>query len=159
MKKLWAPWRRVYVSQKARGCFLCRYLREKNDRRNFVIQRTEYSFSLLNLYPYNNGHLMIAPKRHVGDLADLKTHERGDLIDLFIVTKRLCERILKPHGFNAGINFGRAAGAGLEGHLHVHLVPRWHADTNFMPVCAETKVISDSLKGLYRRFESALKEA
>ena len=150
MKRLWAPWRNTYFTKKMRGCFFCQYLRQKKDRRHLILKRTRHSFSILNLYPYNNGHTMIVPRRHVDDLDKLTQEEREDLINLFIEMKKLCQKVLKAHGFNAGINFGRAAGAGVEGHLHFHLVPRWRGDTNFMPIFSETKVISQSLESLYR---------
>ncbi len=141
------------------GCFFCKYVRQKKkDRKNFIIERTPHSFSILNLYPYNNGHTMIVPKRHVKDLGELTRNEREDLLDLFIATKKLCTKVLKPHGFNAGINFGRVAGAGIEDHLHLHLVPRWSGDTNFMPIFSDTKVISESLKAFYRRLSKKLKK-
>lgn len=100
--------------------------------------------------------MMIAPKRHVKDLDELSRVEREDLIDLFVTSKRLCQNVLKPQGFNSGINFGRAAGAGLEDHLHIHLVPRWSGDTNFMPLLSGTKVISQSLKALYNLMRAQL---
>ncbi len=150
MKRLWAPWRFKYVTGKLRGCFFCQYVKDrKKDKRNFVFQRSCHSFALLNLYPYNNGHAMVAPKRHVSDLALLNAEELKDLMDLLIATKALFQKVLKPHGFNCGINFGRAAGAGVEDHLHIHLLPRWNGDTNFMPLLGGAKVISQSLEALY----------
>lgn len=156
MKRLWAPWRDVYLRGRRQGCFLCRYRRDRQDSKHFVVQRTSHSLSLLNLYPYNNGHILIAPKRHVKDLDELSRVEREDLINLFVTSKRLCQKVLKPQGFNSGINFGRAAGAGLEDHLHIHLVPRWSGDTNFMPLVSGTKVISQSLKALYSLLRAQL---
>ena len=149
MNRLWAPWRYQYVSGKLRGCFFCRYVKEKKDRSHFLIQRSKHSFSLLNIYPYNNGHVMVVPKRHVCDLELLTPEERADLMDLLIETKRLFQKVLKPHGFNCGINFGRVSGAGVADHLHLHLVPRWNGDTNFMPITGGAKVISQSFKALY----------
>jgi len=156
LEHLWAPWRKKYFEQKDRGCFLCRAVRGKNDRKHFVVERSKHSFSILNLYPYNNGHLMIVPNRHVSDLEKLNAKEREDLLDLLVRTKRLCQKALCPDGFNAGINFGKAAGAGLADHIHIHLVPRWRGDTNFMPVVSETKVISQSLEDLYRCMTEAI---
>lgn len=159
MKRLWAPWRFKYVTGKFRGCFFCQYVKgRKNDKRNFILQRSSHAFSLLNLYPYNNGHAMVAPRRHVSDLALLSGDERADLINLLIATQKLFQKVLKPHGFNCGINLGRAAGAGVEDHLHIHLVPRWNGDTNFMPVLGGAKVISQSLEALYQLLAEELRK-
>jgi ATP adenylyltransferase len=150
---LWAPWRIKYIqglSQKS-PCFLCDYLAgPEKDAENFVLWRTEKAFVVFNRFPYNNGHLLIAPTRHIADL------QQADEQELLIMTKlvRECQKALsltiKPHGFNVGMNFGRCAGAGLPGHLHVHIVPRWNGDTNFMPVLAGAKVIVQSLEALYQ---------
>lgn len=155
LERLWAPWRTAYLTSKRKGCFLCDCAKARDGRKKHVVQRTPHSFSVLNIYPYNNGHLMVVPRRHVRDLAELSGEEKLDLLELFSATKALLEKVLKPHGFNAGINFGRAGGAGLEGHLHIHIVPRWVGDTNFMPVTGNTKVISQSLAALYAHLVSA----
>ena len=105
---------------------------------------------MLNLYPYNNGHLMLVPNRHVPSLEKLKNEERLDLLQLLDRSLAILRKALHPHGFNIGINLGRVGGAGVPGHVHMHVVPRWKGDTNFMPVTAGTKVISDSLKGTYQ---------
>jgi len=152
MDKLWAPWRHTYVSEvgkEDKGCVFCRMIREDRDKENYIFIRSEYSFAVLNIYPYNNGHTLILPYRHVNDLSKLKRHEREDLMDLLDEVKQISEEVLTPAGFNIGINLGRAAGAGFPGHLHIHLVPRWKGDVNFMPVTAQTKVISQSLRVLY----------
>lgn len=154
MRRLWAPWRAVYFSKKTRGCLFCRVLRERRDRVHFVLERSKRSFVLLNLYPYNNGHVMVVPNRHVRDFDRLTPFEREDLLSLFVRVKKRLEKLLRPAGFNAGINFGRAAGAGITGHLHLHLVPRWTGDTNFMPVLADTKLISESLEAVYTKYRS-----
>ena len=151
MDKLWAPWRRIYLTQKQpKGCFLCKILKSKQDTLHFVLKRTKHSFALLNLYPYNNGHVLIAPKRHVDSLEKLSDRE---LLDMMHLTNHSTARIrkrMKPHGFNLGVNLGRVSGAGLPGHVHLHIVPRWSGDTNFLPVFGETKVISDSLQATYK---------
>jgi len=157
MELLWAPWRSSYVTKKHRGCFLCGALKSKKDRERLIVLRSRHSFCVLNLYPYNAGHLMIVPKRHVKDLEDLTRSERADLMDLFIRMKKVSRKALNAHGFNAGINFGRVGGAGLVGHLHIHLVPRWDGDTNFMPVVTDTKVVSASLRALHDCLTKALK--
>lgn len=157
MQRLWAPWRGAYVKMaaKSKGCFFCRYVRGRKDSANYVIERSKFSFSVLNLYPYNNGHVMVAPQKHVADLEKMLPEERQDLVDLLIRMKRRLKRVLEPDGFNIGFNEGRVAGAGLEGHLHIHVVPRWNGDTNFMPVIGETKVLPASLKEMHRKLSSS----
>ncbi|MCK5082568.1 MAG: HIT domain-containing protein [Candidatus Omnitrophica bacterium] len=160
MDKLWAPWRIKYVTKigkKARGCVFCAILKEKKDKTNFIITRTKHSYAVLNLYPYNNGHILIMPNRHVADLGGLRKEEREDLMDLLEATKKLLDKHMKADGYNIGINLGRAAGAGFPKHVHIHLVPRWQGDVNFMPVTGQTKVISQSLQALYKKLTKAKK--
>ena len=153
MDKLWAPWRLDYVKtvhkKKQKGCLFCNILKEKKDKKNYIFLKTKHSFSVLNIYPYNNGHTLIVPMRHVNDLGKLKKEEREDLMDLLETTKVLADKVLNPDGYNIGINLGRAAGAGVPNHVHVHLVPRWKGDMNFMPATAKTKVMPQSLDRLY----------
>jgi ATP adenylyltransferase len=133
------------------SCFLCRY-RDQNaesDPDNFVVTRTEHSIVVLNRFPYNNGHLLVAPLSHIGSLTELSDDALTDSIRRVRWITALLGRLLTPDGFNVGLNLGRAAGAGLPGHLHWHVVPRWNGDTNFMPVLGEAKVISQSLEALY----------
>ena len=148
--RLWAPWRSAFLSRKRGGrCIFCAAKRSNADREHHVVARGAQAFALLNLYPYTNGHLMVAPSRHVGDLEALTAQEWADM---FRLAKRLITRLrttLHPHGFNVGLNLGRVAGAGIPGHLHLHVVPRWRGDTNFMPVVSGTRVISQSLDHLY----------
>jgi ATP adenylyltransferase len=147
---LWAPWRNAYLSQsEARRCIFCVAKRSRADRRHHVVSRGRRVFAILNRYPYTNGHLMIAPYRHVGTLAALRAQEWGELLKMLQRFTQRLGRTLRPHGFNLGLNVGRDAGAGIPGHLHVHLVPRWQGDTNFMPILADTKVVSQSLDELY----------
>ena len=149
--QLWAPWRQRYLTRATPGrCIFCAAKRSTDDRRHHVIARGRRVFALLNRYPYNNGHLMVAPYRHVGRLESLSPAEWAESLRLLRRLLRRLTTALHPHGFNLGVNLGRAAGAGIPGHLHLHLVPRWSADTNFMPVLAKTKVISQSLDELYR---------
>lgn len=158
MDKLWAPWRVKYITKilkKNKSCVFCRILKERKDRKNYILMRTRHSFSVLNIYPYNNGHTLILPLRHVDDLSKLAKNERDDLWELFDENKRLLDKVLKPSGYNVGLNLGRVAGAGFPGHVHIHIVPRWKGDVNFMPVLAQTKVISQSLKALYQRLKDA----
>ena len=153
MSRLWAPWRKTYIRPKRRkpkGCLFCRFLADrKKDARNYLIKRTPLSFALLNLYPYNNGHVLILPKRHVDSLGKLTAREKLDWLELCDELIAALRKELKPQGFNVGINLGAAAGAGIPKHLHLHIVPRWPGDVNFMPVLAGTKVISESLDSLY----------
>ena len=159
MDKLWAPWRVKYVTEmigKRKGCIFCEMISDKNDPKNYILKRTKYSFSVLNIFPYNNGHVLIVPNRHVKDLSRLKKEEKIDLIELLEATKKALDKTLKPGGYNIGANIGRIAGAGFPGHLHIHIVPRWKGDVNFMPVIGNTKVISQSLKALYEKLRKNL---
>ncbi len=151
LRTLWAPWRGRYLRQLGpRRCLFCVAKRPRDDRKHYVIYRGKMVFVILNLYPYNNGHLMIAPYRHVGTLDRVREGEAVELLRVTSRMERLLTRAIRPHGFNVGLNVGRAAGAGIPGHLHVHVVPRWIGDTNFMPVLGHAKVISQSLDELYR---------
>lgn len=152
MKKeiLWAPWRMGYIlGEKNKGCFLCNAFKAKDEKSHYVLFKNEIAMVVMNIYPYNNGHLMIAPKKHTGDLEKLKDEELAILMDLIKKSSKILKRVLKPHGFNIGINIGKVSGAGVDKHLHFHIVPRWMGDTNFMPVISDTKVIPQSLDELY----------
>src|SRR5262245_32781388 len=160
MDKIWAPWRAKYIikdMKKEKGCIFCRIFKERTDGRNFVVRRTKNSYAVLNIYPYNSGHMLIVPNRHVNDLSKLTRSERDDMLDLLNDTQRDIEKVLKPQGFNIGINLGRSAGAGYPKHLHIHIVPRWRGDSNFMPVVAQTKVLSQSLQALHKVLKNAHK--
>ena len=168
-KNLWAPWRIQYVQgldkephaveKKKTGCFICHNLENpQDDDENLVLWRTEKSIVILNRYPYNNGHLLIAPVRHIPDLSDASEEELLEMIQLIRESQKALSLAIKPHGFNVGMNFGRCAGAGLPGHLHIHIVPRWDGDTNFMAVCSGTDVISQSLTELLRLLKKISKE-
>lgn len=155
MDRIWAPWRIGYIikNEKKEKCFLCEAYAQWKKEENFVVYVSNLSFVILNKFPYNNGHLMVVPIRHVAQLEDLNEDE---LLDLMRVTQKmvvLLKETIKPEGFNVGVNLGKIAGAGLEGHFHLHIVPRWLGDTNFMPVCSDTKVISQSLKELYTQLK------
>jgi ATP adenylyltransferase len=126
-------------------CFLCAAVENSDDEATHVLHRGERAFVLLNAFPYNTGHLMIAPTRHAGELDELEEAERGELMELTSASTRFIRESMSPHGFNVGMNLGRVAGAGVPGHLHVHVVPRWGGDTNFMPVVGETKVLPETL--------------
>ncbi len=160
MKILWAPWRMAYIknfsSKKDEGCFLCRAARESDDRGNLVVLRGRTCFVILNRYPYNNGHLMIAPYRHIGSLLDLNEEESIEIMDLLKRSIRALKEEYNPDGFNIGLNLGKSAGAGVEDHFHFHVVPRWTGDTNFMPVLSDTKVIPEALEETWRRIRGRL---
>src|SRR5262249_31838181 len=143
----------------AEPCFLCQGLTETDDRRNLIVCRTEWSVVVLNRFPYNNGHLLIAPRAHKGRLEDLDAAELLGTMETMQAMLGLVGDLLNPDGYNIGLNLGRAAGAGLPGHLHWHVVPRWDGDTNFMPVIAESKVIVQSLEALYDLLAKRLRAA
>ncbi len=154
-KNLWAPWRINYI-QKPKpadgtgGCFICDSLNNTNadDDLNLVLWKTDHAIVILNRYPYNNGHLLICPKKHVSQLDQLNDEEMLEIFKLISQSQSILEKTIAPQGFNVGINLGRSAGAGLPGHLHIHVVPRWTGDTNFINVCSDTDIISQSLTEL-----------
>ena len=157
MERLIRPWRMDYVSgPKEEGCFFCAAIASTDDAANLVVARRPHALAILNRYPYNSGHVMVAPLRHVASLGDLSADERLGIMDLVTETNGVLEEEMHPDGYNVGINLGRAAGAGVPGHLHVHVVPRWIGDTNFMPVVGETMVLPEALETtqerLHRRF-------
>jgi ATP adenylyltransferase len=163
MDALWAPWRLSYVASARRPsdadpCFICQGLAENDDRRNFIALRTPRSVVVLNRFPYNNGHLLVAPLRHKGTLDELDPDELLDTLESVRRMVRILDGLMRPAGYNIGVNLGEAAGAGLPGHFHWHIVPRWHGDTNFMPVIADSKVIVQSLDKLYDLLRERLAE-
>ncbi|HOD12410.1 MAG TPA: HIT domain-containing protein [Candidatus Omnitrophota bacterium] len=152
-KRLWAPWRSAYVTaidQKKKGCVFCRIHSEQKDKKNLIFKRSQHCFAVLNIFPYNNGHAMVIPYRHVGELRKLTKFEKQDLLDTLEYAQALLDKVLKPQGYNIGINVGRLAGAGFPNHFHIHIVPRWKGDVNFMPVTAGTKVISQSMTVVFK---------
>jgi len=154
MDQLWAPWRLSYVTVAKTplpgdACFICQGLADSDDRRNLIALRTPRSVVVLNRFPYNNGHLLVAPRQHKGRLDELDSDELLETMETLRRMVNVLDGLLHPDGYNVGLNLGHAAGAGLPGHLHWHIVPRWHGDTNFMPVLADTKVIVQSLDALY----------
>jgi ATP adenylyltransferase len=163
MDQLWAPWRMAYVAAPRppggeEPCFICRGLAADDDRANLIALRTERSVVVLNRYPYNNGHLLIAPKAHKGRLDELDAAEMLDTQETLRRMVAALEKLMKPDGFNVGLNLGRAGGAGLPGHLHWHVVPRWYGDTNFMPVVSDTRVLVQSLDALWELLTAALRD-
>jgi len=152
-EKLWAPWRKHYVvsCNDTSECFLCRdFNHPEDDDKNLVLWRTDRSIVVLNHFPYNNGHLLIAPARHIPSLDQTTDEEMLELNKLIRESQRALSLAIKPHGFNVGMNFGRCAGAGLPDHMHTHVVPRWEGDTNFINVCSDSDVISQSLTELLK---------
>lgn len=158
MNTLWAPWRIKYIEsvlKNKKKCIFCEAQDPKNSGNDYVIFKTKYSFAILNIFPYNNGHVMVAPIKHTKDLSYLTEAQILDLMKAIAKVRGLLDKVLKPHGYNIGMNISRSAGAGIPGHLHVHVVPRWVGDTNFMPITAGTKVISQSLQELYKQLKNA----
>ena len=155
MEKLWAPWRSKYIYlRKHKKCIFCGNA-IRHSKTKYIIHRSLHSFSMLNLFPYNNGHVMVAPYRHVKSLEHLTDAELVDLMKLVNKTKMDLDKKLKPHGYNIGMNIGRTAGAGFAGHVHIHVVPRWTGDTNFMPIIANTKVVSESLEAMEKLLKAS----
>ncbi len=158
MKKLFSPWRSQYIEEydKQEGCFLCNAYNSKDDEKNLVLYRGKNAFIIMNLYPYNAGHLMVCPNEHIGEFTEIDTETLHEISDLTQFAIKALKISLKPDGFNLGYNLGRVAGAGLESHIHNHIVPRWNGDTNFMPVIGEVKVISQDLKDIYFKIKEAM---
>ncbi len=149
-KPLWAPWRLGYIlGEKPAGCVFCHMPKENDDKKNHILYRGETCYVVLNLFPYNNGHLMVCPFRHTSEYDELTIDELTESAELTKKCVLVLKEAFKPHGFNIGINQGKVAGAGIEEHLHIHIVPRWEGDFNFMPVTSQTKVIPQHLSTTY----------
>jgi len=160
-KNLWAPWRIGYIQGLAdkTECFICKNIKvPQDDDKNFVLWRSKNCITVLNRFPYNNGHLLIAPIRHIPDFEQANDEELLEVAKLIRDAQKALVLAIKPHGFNVGMNFGRCAGAGLPEHFHLHVVPRWDGDTNFMSVCSDTDVISQSLNELLELLKRISKE-
>ena len=155
MKRMWTPWRIKYLKapkgSEKQGCIFCDKLRasKRSDRKNLLLLRGERAFVMLNLYPYTNGHLMVAPYDHTGELESLDGETLKEMMMLVAQCIRALRKLMNPQGFNIGANLGRVAGAGVVDHVHIHIVPRWGGDTNFMPVLAETRMIPELLPQTY----------
>jgi len=153
MDKLWAPWRSKYIYlRKNTRCIFCipKVKFESLDKKNYIVERSKYCFSILNRYPYNNGHIMVAAYRHAASPELLTDAELLDMMKLVNKTKKILDKKLKPHSYNIGANLGKIGGAGFDKHFHLHIVPRWTGDTNFMPIMTDTKIVSESLDALYK---------
>jgi len=154
MEKLWAPWRMEYIlDSKESGdeCIFCELPRQKNDEQNYIVFRSKLSFVMLNKFPYSNGHIMVIPYKHESDYTALDKDTLADIQQLIQKSLIALKNCMEPHGYNVGLNLGRTAGAGIDAHLHYHIVPRWSGDTNFMPIISDTKVISESLEKSWQK--------
>ena len=158
-QRIWAPWRLAYVKDAAKDdeleCIFCTKPASDDDEANLIVHRGERCFVILNLFPYTNGHLMVAPYEHLGSLADLPEETTAEMMALSQRAIRVLEHAYAPHGYNVGFNQGRVAGAGVEHHIHMHVVPRWGGDTNFMPVLADTRVMPQTLEQSYEALRGA----
>lgn len=159
MDRLWAPWRMQYIEmvEKPKGCIFCLLPAENDDEKNFILYRGKHSFILLNSFPYNPGHLMVAPYKHTADMYDLDDECLLEINHLVRYGMKLLKKASNPDGFNIGINIGQTAGAGVPNHIHWHVVPRWNGDTNFMPVIAENRVLPEGLSATYKKLKEAMK--
>jgi ATP adenylyltransferase len=161
MDILYAPWRYTYIKstieKKENGCIFCE-APKRSDEEALILLRGEHVYSIMNLYPYNTGHVMIVPYRHVADYSDLREEEALEMHYMVKAVLEALKKVLKPHGFNMGFNLGRVAGAGIDKHIHLHIVPRWNGDTNFMPVIGGVKVLSQDVRETYNALRPYVKE-
>ncbi len=163
MKRLYSPWRSLYIqsfkeAKKSKRCLFCRIAKENKDAENLVVWRGDYCYLVMNLYPYNSGHMMIVPYKHTPDLGALSDVEYSEMMKTAVKAMQALDKVSKPQGFNFGANLGRAAGAGIDEHLHFHVVPRWSGDTNFMPVLADVKLISEDLKKTWKELRKKIED-
>ncbi len=160
MDKMWAPWRIGYIlsDKKENGCVFCNAYKTDNDKEKLVLFRSKHSFVIMNLYPYNAGHIMIVPNRHIDSPLKLDTEEQLDMFGLVNSSIEIIKTVMHPDGFNLGMNLSRTAGAGIEDHIHIHIVPRWNGDTNFMSTVSDTKVISESINETYAKIKDVFKK-
>ncbi len=154
MEYIWAPWRIEYImADKPEGCFLCEKPAEDKDDQNYILYRGAKNYIILNGFPYNPGHLLVAPYRHTGDPAELTAQERNEHFELICRSLGVLKEVFKPTGFNIGANLGKIAGAGVDDHFHSHIVPRWQGDTNYMPVLSSVKVLPQALSDTYQKLK------
>ncbi|OSS42202.1 HIT family protein [Desulfurella amilsii] len=158
MKTLWAPWRMAYIlsEKKPEDCVFCNAFRERKDEENYVLFRSKHCFVIMNIYPYNPGHIMVVPNRHIDHIKLLNEQERADIFQVMQTFCNILETAFKPNGFNIGMNIGSTAGAGIADHIHFHIVPRWNGDTNFISTVCDTKVISESLRQTYNKIKELI---
>jgi ATP adenylyltransferase len=161
MDHLWTPWRYRYVSTfaEAVGCLFCRVSAETDDRKNHILLRAKLNFVMLNRYPYSSGHLMIAPYAHVATLEESDPLALQEMMSLAQRAETVLRSVYRPDGLNLGMNVGRSAGAGIPGHLHLHVLPRWSGDTSFMTTVADTRVLPEDLETTYERLSAAFARA
>ncbi len=158
-QQLYATWRMSYIqAPKHEGCIFCDFPAENHDDEHFIIHRGKFCFAIMNLYPYNPGHLMIIPYRHTNIYESLSNDEALELHSMSCTAVKVLKNLMHPDGFNMGINLGQSAGAGVAGHLHRHIVPRWNGDNNFMPVLSDTRVLSDAIENTWRSIKQAWNE-
>jgi ATP adenylyltransferase len=154
MEHIWAPWRIEYIQmEKPKGCIFCDKSSQNDDALNYILYRGDNNFVIMNSYPYNPGHLMIAPYQHTGNLEELADEELHEHFKIISRSIQLLKKVFNPDGFNIGMNIGRIAGAGIADHFHTHIVPRWSGDTNFMPVVADTKVVNEAIGETYQKLK------
>jgi len=154
MKPIWAPWRIEYIlMKKPPGCVLCENPEQNNDDVYHILYRGSKNFVIMNKYPYNPGHLMIVPYRHVDDLEKLTDAELHEHFEIVRASIHVLRQVFNPEGFNLGMNLGKVAGAGIDEHIHTHIVPRWQGDTNYMPVIADTRVVPEALEETYQKLK------
>lgn len=161
MKRLFSPWRSKYIEtfkskKKSKGCLFCDIAKQKSDEKRYVVWRGKYCYAVLNLYPYNSGHVMIVPYQHTPTFEKLSREECSEVMETAQRLMRALKKMSKPQGFNFGSNIGRGAGAGIDQHVHFHIVPRWDGDTNFMPVLSDTKMISEELKKTWKELTALM---
>jgi ATP adenylyltransferase len=157
METIWAPWRMEYILRdkiKPSSCIFCEKYQLADDQHNLVLFRGKHTYVLMNLYPYNNGHLLIAPYRHLSEYTELNGKERDELSLLTSLSLTVLKKAMNPHGFNLGMNLGIVGGAGIADHIHQHIVPRWTGDTNFMPITGHAKVIVQGLQETWATLKS-----
>jgi ATP adenylyltransferase len=157
MKTLWAPWRIEYIAgEKEEGCIFCDKPKEGRDKENLILYKGDTGFIIMNRYPYSNGHLMAVPYKHTNDMSELNDDERLELLNLTAKCIEILD-IMNPDGFNVGMNLGTAGGAGIDDHLHFHIVPRWNGDTNFMPLIGDVKIMPEYLEDTYKTLSEQIK--
>ncbi|MFC1904561.1 HIT domain-containing protein [Chloroflexota bacterium] len=154
MEHIWAPWRIRYIeAETPEGCILCEKPKENNDAGNYILYRGDKNYVIMNLYPYTPGHLMIVLYRHIASLDELTEEERHEHFEIVSRSVNILRQVFNPGGFNIGINMGKAAGAGIDEHIHTHVVPRWQGDTNFITVLSDIRVVPEALTGTYNKLE------
>lgn len=159
MDQLYSPWRIDYIlKEKKDGCVFCLKPEEQDDEKQLILKRGSFSYIIMNLYPYNNAHLMVVPYRHINDFTDLNDEEASEVFQLMKLAENGLKRAFDPGGFNIGINIGEPAGAGIAEHLHIHIVPRWSGDTNFISTIGKTRVIPESMQSVYEKLKKIFDE-